>query len=98
MNGRAWSAIFMLLVLLAVGLVSAPVLSGEHPWDSDNTGEEKPYATDAGGTWDTRTTESDSTYVGSEDVDDGETSSTDGSTWSTSSIIFGMFTSMTIGL
>jgi hypothetical protein len=27
----------LLLMALAVGFVTAPVLSGEHPWDSDRT-------------------------------------------------------------
>jgi hypothetical protein len=42
MKGRALSAILMLLVLLAIGLVSTPAFSGEHPWDSDLTGDERP--------------------------------------------------------
>ena len=67
MNGRAMSAIFLLLVMLAVGLVSTPVLSGEHPWDSDLTGEEDPVLAEYG--WDTRAADSAQLDTEQEDVD-----------------------------
>ncbi len=35
MNGRILKAILLLLVLLVACFTSAPVLSGENPWDSD---------------------------------------------------------------
>ncbi len=35
MNGRRLATVMLLLVLLAICFVSAPVFSGEHPWDAD---------------------------------------------------------------
>lgn len=37
MDGRRLTAVLLLMVAVAVGFVTAPALSGEHPWDSDRT-------------------------------------------------------------
>jgi hypothetical protein len=37
MDSKRLTAVLLLLMALAVGFVTAPVLSGEHPWDSDRT-------------------------------------------------------------
>jgi len=36
MKGRTLTAILLLFALVITCLVSAPVLSSEHPWDADN--------------------------------------------------------------
>jgi len=36
MKGRSLTALLMLLVLAVACFVSAPVSSGEHPWDADD--------------------------------------------------------------
>ena len=41
MNGRVLMVLFMSLALLATCFISAPVLSGEHPWDSDRDGDDE---------------------------------------------------------
>ena len=38
MDSRRLTAVLLLLVAVTVGFVTAPALSGEHPWDSDRTG------------------------------------------------------------
>jgi len=38
MDGKKLTAMLLLLTAMALAFVSAPVLSGEHPWDSDRTG------------------------------------------------------------
>jgi len=38
MNGRRLTTVLLLTIAVTVGFVTAPVLSGEHPWDSDRTG------------------------------------------------------------
>lgn len=68
MNGRALSAIILLLVLLATGLVSTPAFSGEHPWDSDVTGGDETTVADY--EWDSRAADSAQLDVGSVDIDD----------------------------
>jgi len=37
MDGRRLTAVLLLMVAVAVGFITAPALSGEHPWDSDRT-------------------------------------------------------------
>lgn len=37
MKGRLLTTLLMLLAITAVCFISAPVHSGEHPWDSDNS-------------------------------------------------------------
>ncbi|MCP4685365.1 MAG: hypothetical protein GY867_07940 [bacterium] len=93
MNGRALSAIMLLLVLLAAGLVSTPALSGEHPWDSDITGDEQTHADYE---WDTRAQDSAQLDVESEAVDTPD-SSGDGTSSSVRSFVFGVFGALTIG-
>ena len=38
MNGKNLSVVLMLLIMLVACFVTGPVLSGEHPWDSDRGG------------------------------------------------------------
>jgi len=38
MSGRVLLTVIFVLALIAAGLLTAPVFSGEHPWDSDRTG------------------------------------------------------------
>ena len=38
MDGKKLTAMLLLLTAMALAFVSAPVLSGEHPWDSDRSG------------------------------------------------------------
>jgi len=96
MNGRAMSAILLLLVLLAAGLVSTPALSGEHPWDSDSPTEQKGDVTT--GLWDTRV--ADSAQVDAESEIDGteESSPAPSEDDSMSSLMLGWFTAITIGI
>lgn len=101
MNGRALSAIILLLVLLATGLVSTPAFSGEHPWDSDVTGGDETTVADY--EWDSRAADSAQLDVGSVDIDD-----TDSGTAGTavvpsvavdiSTIILGIVRAISIGI
>jgi len=96
MNGRALSAIFMLLVLLAAGLVSTPALSGEHPWDSDATGGDEPTLADYD--WDTRAADSAQLDIPTENVDEDQASSAPPVDASISSIFIGLLSALSIGL
>ena len=49
MKGRCITVFLMLLALVAVCIVSAPVLSSEHPWDADGGGQ--PNAPGASPPW-----------------------------------------------
>ena len=43
MKGRCVTVVFMLLALAVACMVSAPVISAEHPWDADgNDGPSQP--------------------------------------------------------
>ncbi len=95
MNGRAFSAIFMLLVLLVAGLVSTPALSGEHPWDSDLTGGEDPCIADYD--WDTRAADSAQIDNDSENVNSGDSSGTSSPDVSLTSFVIGFFSALNIG-
>ena len=104
MNGRALSAILLLLVLLAVGLVTTPAFSGEHPWDSDYTGGgDETSAVDKTG--DTQVGEDTATVViNTEDMDDdgneGSAAPTPvpSSSLSFSTLVYSFFTVMSVGL
>lgn len=38
MDSRRLTLVLLLMVAVTAGFVTAPVFSGEHPWDSDRTG------------------------------------------------------------
>lgn len=42
MSGRILLTVIFVLALLLAGLLTAPVFSGEHPWDSDRSGSRPP--------------------------------------------------------
>jgi len=103
MNGRALSAILLLLVLLAVGLVSTPAFSGEHPWDSDYTGGgDETTAVDKTG--DTQVGDTAVIEVATEDMNDGTTEGsaastpTSSSSLSLSTLVSSFFAVMSVGL
>jgi hypothetical protein len=50
MIGRRLTVVLLLLVAVTVCFVTAPVLSGEHPWDSDRTGGDGAGKGSTGGT------------------------------------------------
>jgi len=37
MDSRKLTAVMLVLMAVTIGFVTAPVFSGEHPWDSDRT-------------------------------------------------------------
>ena len=99
MNGRALSAILMLLVLLAVGLVSTPALSGEHPWDSDDAGNEKTVV-DKGLTAsvaDTIDVETGDDITNDDNAED-DAASAGGSSIDFASLVYGFFSIVSVGL
>ena len=101
MNGRALSAIIMLLVLLAAGLVSVPASAGEHPWDSDVTGGEEGTVADYD--WDTRAADSAQLDIEFEVADEDESgaataAATPSVNLSLSSLILGFLSAVSIGI
>jgi hypothetical protein len=58
MDSRKLTLVLLLMVAVTAGFVTAPVFSGEHPWDSDRTG-----GTLGGGGGRNRTTNTDTTIV-----------------------------------
>jgi len=48
MSGKLFKAILLMLVLSVACLITAPVFSGEHPWDSDVVGKDSTIVVDPG--------------------------------------------------